>query len=547
MPLFSRTVLIISWIFISLKVVPVTSRPSRNELDRCPLNESEWSERAAGMFCQGSDSYHCFLTENKLSVKETCIEKTLILEGFCPIFTDDGYLHWISCNDTACPNSPYRSDEVHKYQICYKKSGDPTTKDSELKNEDSDTLTYGLIGGVVAVVIACIIGAVYFYLHRNSKVPREQIEDEDIANGYNVLKRSNILYIIGQLGNSVSTVGKRIAKRYADEKKLKFVELNYLDISANLEGHTVYFVDGWFGLWDNNICERALVEENHKLILKNRTNENHIKFVVGLRSGVENLFKPFSFPKNDTIRRDSSSTGKEQIITKHLEEIRGNCNKMECPCKAISVSDILSIEGLGTHLILKLIELDHSLAEPMVDEGKGPAIALTEHFTSLKSRDKDLFGCIFYLVLNGFYNKDSVRNDIAEHISMSKEKLENEKLELYTRQKSKLATTWSSKITNKEGDTCGGLVFWHNFLYICAFRACYNSDPEKVMQNCNVDAILQLVRPVEHERESDFTVEADIHLISLFNEKRIKGTDFESHVVDHPLLKDLRKKADGNE
>lgn len=361
----------------------------------------------------------------------------------------------------------------------------------------------------------------------------------------NVLKRSNILYIIGQLGNSVSTVGKDIARKYAEEVQMPFKELNYLDVSANLESNTVYFVDGWFGLWNDNICERGLVEKNHNLIIKHRKkNEENIKFVVGLRSDVEHMFKPFLFPKSETIRRDSTSTRKEQIIKEHLEEIRGKCKKMECQCKALSVGDILSIKDLGTHLSLKLVDLDHSLAATMVDESKGPLVAITEHFESLKFRDNDLFGCIFYLVLNGFYDKKNFRQEIAEQIPVSKEKMKNKKLKLYTRQKSKLATTWSSKITNKDVEAHGGLVFWHNFLYICAFRACYNSSKEKVMQYCNVDAILQLVRPFGEEpgEESNFTVQADVHMISLFNEKRIKGTDFESHVADHPLLRYLREK-----
>lgn len=61
------------------------------------------------------------------------------------------------------------------------------------------------------------------------------------------------------------------------------------------------------------------------------------------------------------------------------------------------------------------------------------------------------------------------------------------------------------------------------------------------MQYCNIDAILQLVRPVNHEPKSTFTVEADVNLISLF-EKRIKGTSLESHVKDHPLLRYLEEK-----
>lgn len=38
------------------------------------------------MFCQGLDSYHCFLAEDGVSVKESCIEKTLILDGTISYF-----------------------------------------------------------------------------------------------------------------------------------------------------------------------------------------------------------------------------------------------------------------------------------------------------------------------------------------------------------------------------------------------------------------------------------------------------------------------------
>lgn len=368
--------------------------------------------------------------------------------------------------------------------------------------------------------------------------------DEDIANGVNVLRRSDILYIIGQLGNSVSTLGKDIAKKYKEDFKMKIKELHYLDLSDNLEDNTVYFVDGWFGLWNDNLCERGLVEENHNLILKYSKNDEKIKFVVGLKSDVENLFKPFLFPGSETIRRDSYSTRKEQSIVGHLNNIQRNCKIPECQCQALTVDEIYLIKSLGTHLILKLVEMEHSLADPMFDKNKGPVIAVTEHFRSLEFKDNDLFCCIVYLVLNGFYDEKNFRNDIAEQIPVSKKKMKNKKLKLfYTRQKSKLATTWSSKITNTNVEAHGGLVFWHNFLYICAFHACYKWSKEKVMQYCNVDAILQLMRPPSKEsvEGSNFTVQADVDMISLFSEKRIKGTDFESHVADHPLLRYLRE------
>lgn len=380
--------------------------------------------------------------------------------------------------------------------------------------------------------------------------------DEDVENGVNVLKRLNILYVLGQLGNSVSTVGKTIADKYAKmhTSSKPAIYLNYLDLSADYKfsDNTVYFVDGWFGLWNDNPCERSLVEENLRSILQEKKNNKMIKFVVGLRSEVKHSYQHVfeengvKFATCETIRRDTSSKQREQEIKKHLDSVQQKCHDIDCQCQTLSVDTLLFIDIIGTHLILNLIDLDHSQAAAMVDENKGPVVAITKHFESLKSKDKDLFDCIFYLVLNGFYDEQNLKDDIAEQASTSKEKMGNKKLEKYTKticskDKSQLATMWSSKMNNDVIKTTTFMVFWHNFLYICAFHACYNSSPEKVMQYSNIDAILQLVRPVNHEPKSPFTVTADDNMISLFK-KRIKGTNLESHVKDHPLLKYLEKK-----
>lgn len=327
-----------------------------------------------------------------------------------------------------------------------------------------------------------------------------------------------------------------------------------MDLSADYKfsENTVYFVDGWFGLWNDNPCERSLVEENLQSILQEKKNEKNIKFVVGLRSEVEHLYKRVfeengvKFATAETIRRDTSSKQREQEIKKHLERVQQKCHDTDCECKKLSADSLILIEMIGAHLTLKLVDLDHSQAAVMDDETKGPVVAITAHFESLKSKDKDLFNCISYLVLNGFYDEQNLRDEIAEETSTSKEKMRNKKLKKYTKtirskDKSQLATMWSSKMNKEVIKTTTFTVFWHNFLYICAFHACYNSSPDKVMQYCNIDAILQLVRPVNHKPKSTFTVEADVNRISLF-EKRIKGTNLESHVKDHPLLRYLEEK-----
>lgn len=540
----------------------VTAKPTRYN-GRCPFNESEWKEAADEMFCQGSDSYHCFLAEDRVSVKENCIERTLILNGFCPIFTDEGYLHWSSCNGTSCPNSSYRSDEVYKYRVCFGDTDNLMTKDSKLsefynKDENSNALTYVMVGFVLVIAlvvpIVLLLRFKYGLCRKQEKYRTHKEQDEDVENGVNVLERLNILYVLGQLGNSVSTVGKKIADKYAKTHTSKVRYLNYLDLSADYKfsDNTVYFVDGWFGLWNDNPCERSLVEENLRSILKEKKNEKNIKFVVGLRSDVKQLYQHVfeetgvSFATPEIIQRDSWTTQREQEIIKHLDDVQGECHNTDCKCQTLTKENILSIGIIGTHLTLKLVDLDHSQAAAMVDEEKGPVVAMTEHFESLKSKDKALFDCISYLVLNGYYDEQNLRDEIAELTSTSAEKMRNKKLKKYTKtirskDKSQLATMWSSKMNKEVIKTTTFTVFWHNFLYICAFHACYNSSPDKVMQYCNIDAILQLVRPLNHAPKSTFTVEADVNLISLF-EKRIKGTNLESHVKDHPLLRYLEEK-----
>lgn len=341
---------------------------------------------------------------------------------------------------------------------------------------------------------------------------------------------------------------------YAKVHTSKVRYLNYLDLTADytFSDNTVYFVDGWFGLWNDNPCERSLVEENLRSILKEKKNKTKIKFVVGLRSEVKHSYQHVfeetgvMFAPSETIQRDSWTTQREQEIIKHLDNVQRECHNTDCKCQTLTKENLLSIGIIGTHLTLKLVDLDHSKAAAMVDEDEGPVVAMTQHFDSLKSKDKDLFDCIFYLVLNGFYDEQNLRDDIAEETSTSTEKMRNKELGKYTKticskDKSQIATMWSSKMNNEVIKTTTFMVFWHNFLYICAFHACYNSSPEKVMQYCNIDAILQLVRPVNHAPKSTFTVEADVNLISLF-EKRIKGTNLESHVKDHPLLMYLEEK-----
>jgi hypothetical protein len=188
--------------------------------------------------------------------------------------------------------------------------------------------------------------------------------------------------------------------------------------------------------------------------------------------------------------------------------------------------------------------LDPTKALDIVDENKGPLIVMCDHFKALKTQEELVFKCILYIVLIGFYDKTEFRHDIATHFSISenslKEMIECDKLKKYTQnlKASQIASMWASKLTGGSNNRKGVYVFKHNFLYISAFHACFALYPDQMMRHCNIDAILQLVRP-EGQRSS-FTVEAGKELISTFYEERIKGSVIEDYVKDHPLLLFLR-------
>lgn len=80
-------------------------------------------------------------------------------------------------------------------------------------------------------------------------------------------------------------------------------------------------------------------------------------------------------------------------------------------------------------------------------------------------------------------------------------------------------------------------VFWHPFIYICAFHFLFHKNPALVMKQCNVDAILQLVRPKE-VTTSYFEVAADDECVILFIE-RMRYLGIKREYANHPLFQKM--------
>ncbi|XP_061197108.1 uncharacterized protein LOC133205335 [Saccostrea echinata] len=177
-----------------------------------------------------------------------------------------------------------------------------------------------------------------------------------MVNGTNVLRSENILYVIGKLGNSVSTVGKKIVSDFAKKHNMSDENRKYLDISEKIAFSTnaVYFIDGWFGLWNDNPCEKDLVLDNFSSIIEAaKDKERNIKFVIGLRTDYFESYKKdlegigISFPERQKILRDSYSKHKDTRVEMHLKKMTRKCTTDRCRCKSLCLQDIKSIDVIG--------------------------------------------------------------------------------------------------------------------------------------------------------------------------------------------------------
>ncbi|XP_061190023.1 uncharacterized protein LOC133197854 [Saccostrea echinata] len=554
----------------------------------CPSNETEWKTRSKTRTCQGSDVYHCLVMEDGKTREEKCIEKTLILNGHCPIFTYDYYLHWKACNKTGCPSVPYRSDEVYKFPVCFDiereemgftGSQKPRSKDNTL------VLKIGISLGIIAALLVISIVIIVVIKRRRKNLPsllgllkkedsgvddtelgkllRKQ-KPEYISISVRQLKRKNTIFIIGQLGNSVSTAGKAITTKYAKRHGMDHKCYNYLEVSDKFfklcaeevfEPNTVNFIDGWGGLWNDNPCERfGTLDTLDKVVKHSETSEDK-RFVIGLRTEIRERLQEkldrigIRIGENERQSLDSSTNYKIKVIKKKIGLLQRLCLDKNCVCKSLDDEKVSGINQvrIGAYLVVKLMSLDHTMIPDFLDKEKGPLEAVRNHFEGLMEGERT-WRWLPYFVCLGFYDKEEFKPEIAHEFDVTENMLsDGEHIAKYTKtiQNDKLAPMWSERFNlskSKDEEPRKVLVFWHNFLYICAFHACYKKYPEKMMGFCNLDAILQLVRPKSHP--DSLAIIASDEDIDYFCEVRLKNLADDDVFLEHPLVQDWRKRKD---
>ncbi|XP_062617163.1 uncharacterized protein LOC134278880 [Saccostrea cucullata] len=554
----------------------------------CPLNETEWNVRSKTKVCQGKDDYHCLVMEDGKTREEKCIERTLIMNGNCPIFTNDYYLHWRTCNKTGCPSIPYRSDEVYNFPVCFEIESEENNlhwSQQSRSKDDAFALKIGLPLGLIPAVLVISIVVILIIKKRRQTLKclsgfRRNDDDDDDANdvpelrklvkkpeyisiAVDHLKTKKIIYVIGQLGNSVSTSGKKITKIYAKRHQMSDHYYNYLDISQKFSEHcpekvfkrkTVNFIDGWGGLWNENPCERKRTLDILVQVAEQSKSLDNTKFVFGLRTEIherlkdELLKQEIRISEYERVLLDNSSIYKRKKVVEEINLLQNSCSDGGCGCKSLTFERVSEIDQvpIGTFLVVKLMSLDHKMIPDFLRRNIGPLKAVQNLFEGLM--EDQTWPWLPYFVCLGYHDNKEFKQEIASEFDISEDMLsEPEKVAKYTKMldKDKLAPMWSERFDlekPKKDETREVRVFWHNFLYICAFHACYKKYPKQMIQFCNLDAILQLVRPMSHpDPLAIIACEKDI---DLFCEERLKNLADDSVFKEHPLVLDWRKRKE---
>ncbi|XP_065934335.1 uncharacterized protein [Magallana gigas] len=543
----------------------------------CPITEKMWKTRAKNVNCAGLNSYHC-LSDNEDRKWERCIEKALIKEGNCPIFTRRGFIDWKPCNISlsTCPNTSYVSDDVYKYPGCF--GNNSMHEESILDHKAEDTskgLTIGIVLSVMFLLAAVLIIVIIKFRRKcfnqdaqeepselqrliPDGVPEEIVEKKHVTDGFNKLlqEKARSIVVLGKIGNSVFSTSRLISETFTKNEKWQARECRYTDIPKTVEKNTIMYVYGWFGMWNDDLCSEKIVELACKSLIQILKETTNVKIIIGMRSDLYMKYhKELDEAGNSQnlnlfhhkIFLDSVDASKDVEYKIYFEEnIKKVCEKNECACKGLTYEMLQEEKDIlvGLPIKLNVIQRYHELI-PYYLEKIDILKAMVEHFTSIEKETgvRHVYEWIMYICLKGkFSRSDQFDTHLVDKMGFKIEQSsfnENTELSRYVRMRN------SDKLNNVSSRSVSAqFVFWHPFIYICAFHHLFQKDAEFLMKYCNVDAILQLVRP-RGTKTSYFEVAANDRCVTIFKE-RISLLGIEKEYSNNPLVKIGTENA-GNE
>lgn len=342
-----------------------------------------------------------------------------------------------------------------------------------------------------------------------------------------------LIVVIGTFGNSVFTTSRSISEafknienlesgRYTDIPSWECRECRYTDIPKDVAENTILFVYGWFGMWNDDLCSVGRAETACKSLKRILDTTNNVKVIVGIRADLHKKYhKHLTILFRHKIYLDTTNC---EHLKAFLKNIQGQCEENGCACKRLKYEMFRKGKDkvVGIPLKLNVIQRYHELIPYYLDNWDILKV-MQDHFTFI-ARDgerKHVYEWVMYICFKGKFSRPdafdtSLVEDMMFGIEQSSFNENDATVQKYIRMRN------SDKLRGESPENAQ-YVIWHPFIYICAFHHLFHKDPEFLIKHCNVDAILQLVRPIGY-KTSYFEVTADDRCVTLFNE-RIRRLD----------------------
>ena len=362
----------------------------------------------------------------------------------------------------------------------------------------------------------------------------------------NKLMEENVkcIVVIGGIGNMVNSTARDILELYAmQELEWESEQYQFPEVPATIEENTILFVYGWFGLWNDDLCSvdaAKTVCENLLQILKNTEN---VKIIIGMRDDLYTIYQ-------EELKEYSPLFGQKMIID--VENLSDEClysfdqQKEYCKIPGCHCNELTRnmLEGGGDKLIglsikVKVISKHHysDLIENYI-QNNDILKAMKYHFSTLEKNESSIYEWLMYICLKGHFSRtESFDKELVSKMKFGIKLSSFEEHYVHLRRYIRVLVSDPQNVSMKDIR----YVFWHPFIYICAFHHLYEKDKSTIMNHCNVDAILQLVRPTSWENKtpsSYIELSADDEAVELFRKRfRELELDLRNKYKEHPLVK----------
>ena len=324
-------------------------------------------------------------------------------------------------------------------------------------------------------------------------------------------------------------------------------QCQFPDVPTSVNDKTVVFVYGWFGLWHDDLCSKddakVVCEKLNKLLENDK-----LKVIIAMRSDTYSKYKT-ELKNYDPLFRNQVDLSNEKLLDDYLKcftRLKDSCINTQCQCHNLTEEMLRKgkDESIGMPLKVEIILKyhEHFLLQSYCDDSD-ILTAMTAHFKALKENERPIYEWIMYICLKGHFSRsESFDKDLVNKVQFQ---IKMSSFNEHYGQLRKYIRVWFGDPQNVSAYDAQ-YVFWHPFIYISAFHYLYKKDETTVMNYCNVNAILQLVRPSSYTNKgipsSTSYIEVSAGKANVDSlRKRLRKLGILNKYKDHPLLKDTDK------